>query len=75
MTTTLCPITSDPSTVRAKTGEYTEYDCPKCGVFRISHAALALAGDNPETLAEALHVAKNASDGGDTPLIDNVVSG
>lgn len=75
MTTTPCPITKDPAEVRAKTADYTEYDCPVCGVFRISDAALALAGDNPETLAEALHVAKTAAEGSGTPLIDNVVSG
>jgi hypothetical protein len=75
MTTTPCPITKDPAEVRAKTGEYTEFDCPSCGVFRISDAALALAGDNPETLAEALYVAKMATERDATPLIDNVVSG
>jgi hypothetical protein len=70
-----CPITKDPAKIRAKTADYTEFDCPVCGVFRISEAALALSGDNPETLAEALHVAKIAAHGGDVPLIDNVVSG
>ncbi len=75
MTETSCPITHDPAQIRAKTADYTEYDCPTCGVFRISSAALALAGDNPETLAEALSVAQTAADEGETPIIDNVVSG
>ena len=75
MTTTPCPITQDPSEVRGKSGDYTEFDCPTCGVFRISGTAMALAGDKPETLAEALHVAKLAAEDGSVPLIDNVVSG
>ena len=75
MTSTSCPITNEPAQIRAKTADYTEYDCPSCGVFRISSAALALAGDNPETLAEALSVAQNAVERGEVPLVDNVVSG
>jgi hypothetical protein len=75
MTSTPCPITQDPSQIRAKTADYTEFDCPTCGVFRISSAALALAGDNPETLAEALSVAKTAAHDGEIPIVDNVVSG
>jgi hypothetical protein len=75
MTSTSCPITHDPAHIRAKTSDYTEFDCPTCGVFRISAAALALAGDNPETLAEALTVAQTAAHDGEVPIIDNVVSG
>lgn len=75
MTSTPCPITGDAAEIRTKTAEYTEFECPTCGVFRISDAAMALAGDNPETLAEALSVAKTAADDGQTPTIDNVVSG
>ena len=61
MTKTPCPITADPAQIRARTADYTEFDCPQCGVFRISDAAMALAGDNPETLAEALAVARTAA--------------
>jgi hypothetical protein len=70
-----CPITDDPAEIRAKTNDYTEFDCPQCGVFRISDAALALAGDNPETLLEALSVAQTSAKTGEIPTIDNVVSG
>ena len=75
MTSTSCPITNEPAQIRAKTDEYTEFDCPSCGVFRISAAALALAGDKPDTLAEALSVAQTAAQDGEIPTVDNVVSG
>lgn len=75
MTSMPCPITGDPAAIKNKTTEYTEFDCPTCGVFRISDAAMALAGDKPETLMEALTVAKAAASGGEPPIIDNVVSG
>ena len=75
MASTPCPVTGDSAQIGAKTADYTEFDCPQCGVFRISDAAMALAGDNPETLAEALAVARSAAAEGETPIIDNVVSG
>lgn len=75
MTNRPCPITKDPAKIRADTADYIEFDCPTCGVFRISSAALALAVTNPATLADALHVARQAAENGETPLIDNVVSG
>ena len=75
MTKTPCPITGDPAQIRARTADYSEFDCPQCGVFRISDAAMALAGDNPETLAEALAVARSAAGEGETPIINTVVSG
>ncbi len=70
-----CPVSGDPATKREGDGDFVEYDCPTCGTFRISRTVLALAPENPEILQVALHVAKEAADPGEVPLISNIVSG
>lgn len=67
-----CPVTQEPAVKIQSTGDFDEYDCPSCGVFRISSTAIALSGDNPEVLREALEAAISQAWPGEVPMIDNV---
>lgn len=69
-----CPVSGDQAIERASTGDYREYDCPTCGIFRISRTVLALTPDSPETLKAALEIARRATPD-EVPLISNIVSG
>jgi hypothetical protein len=67
-----CPITGDPVRISPAPGDFQQYECPTCGVFRISKTALALADENNEVLREALIAARNQAGEGETPVIDNL---
>jgi predicted RNA-binding Zn-ribbon protein involved in translation (DUF1610 family) len=70
----VCPVSGDQAIERPTTSDFREYDCPTCGIFRISRTVLALAPDSPETLKAALEIAKRAAPD-EVPLISNIVSG
>ena len=67
-----CPVTQELAVKIQSTADFDEYDCPSCGVFRISSTAIALSEDNPEVLREALETAISQARPGEVPMIDNV---
>lgn len=69
-----CPVSGDQAIELPTNGDYREYDCPTCGIFRVSRTVLALAPESPETLKAALEIAKRAAPD-QLPLISNIVSG
>ncbi|MBB3237387.1 hypothetical protein FHS20_004284 [Phyllobacterium endophyticum] len=75
MTTTICPISNEPVDLISTASDYSEFNCPSCGRFRISPAALKLIVNHSRRRRESLlDKARADAQGGDgIPFIRNIL--
>jgi hypothetical protein len=66
-----CPITGHASKT-IKTGDFTEFNCPECGRYRVSGTVLVTHAEHDEELKGELMRAKLRAAPGETPMIANI---